>query len=146
MKKYEQNKQDNNEKSEDNFSFLELYAECIAESYNELGDFAKKELGPEGRQMWKWDKKYRKASACMWWKVLSSIFCTWCVAVMIARFCLKMTLPVQCFWLTEAVYVLVAGTLPYCLRIPKNEDKALVMELNFVVLTVAMLLAECALL
>lgn len=114
--------------------------------YNEFGDFAKKELGPEGRQMWKWDKKYRKASACMWWKVLSSIFCTWCVAAMIARFCLKITLPVQCFWLTEAVYVLVAGTLPYCLRIPKNEDKALVMELNFVVLTVAMLLAECALL
>ena len=55
-----------------------------------------------------------------------------------------MTLPVQCFWLTEAVYVLVAGTLPY-IRIPKNEDKVLIMEFNFVVLTVAMLLAECAL-
>ena len=27
--------------------------------YNEFGDFAKKELGPEGRQMWKWDKKYK---------------------------------------------------------------------------------------
>lgn len=24
--------------------------------YNEFGAFAKKELGPEGRQMWKWDK------------------------------------------------------------------------------------------
>lgn len=146
MKKHEQNNQDSNKKPENNFSFLELYAECIAEVHNEFGDFAKKELGPEGRQMWKWDKKYRKVSACMWWKVLSFLFCVWCVAAMIARFCLKMTLPIQCFWLTEAVYVLVAGTLPYCLRIPKNEDKALVMELNFVVLTVAMLLAECALL
>lgn len=56
-----------------------------------------------------------------------------------------MTLPVQCFWLTEAVYVLAAGTLPYCIRIPKNKDKVLIMEFNFVVLTVAMLLAECAL-
>ena len=146
MKKYEQNKQDNNEKSEDNFSFLELYAECIAESYNELGDFAKKELGPEGRQMWKWGKKYRKVSACIWWKLLSFLFCAWCAAAMVARFCLKIALPVQCFWLTVAVYILVAGTLPYCIRIPKNEDKTLVMELNFIILTVAMLLAECALL
>lgn len=139
------NNQNNNKKPEDSFSFLELYAECIVEAYNKFEDFAKKDLGPKGRQMWKFDKKYRKVSACMWWKVLSSIFCTWCVAAIIAGFCLKMTLPVQCFWLTVAVYVLVAGTLPYCIRIPKNEDKVLIMEFNFVVLTVAMLLAECAL-
>ena len=125
------NNQNNNKKPEDSFSFLELYAECIVEAYNEFEDFAKKDLGPKGRQMWKFDKKYRKVSACMWWKVLSSIFCTWCVAAMIAGFCLKMTLPVQCFWLTVAVYVLVAGTLPYCIRIPKNEDQVLIMEFNF---------------
>ncbi len=54
------NNQNNNKKPEDSFSFLELYAECIVEAYNEFEDFAKKDLGPKGRQMWKFDKKYRK--------------------------------------------------------------------------------------
>ena len=58
------NNQNNNKKPEDSFSFLELYAECIVEAYNEFEDFAKKDLGPKGRQMWKFDKKYRKVSAC----------------------------------------------------------------------------------
>ena len=44
------NNQNNNKKPEDSFSFLELYAECIVEAYNEFEDFAKK-INEEVRNM-----------------------------------------------------------------------------------------------